>query len=93
MKSKWQNPQSIIITLIIILIFSYISIDIIRTKPQIKENINEVRKEYRQLSGFLDKKIPEIDSTLKHQADQISKQGKDLDILNYRIERISIDFE
>jgi len=84
-KKKWTTPQSLIIMAIVLLIFVYIAIDMTRTKPSIKADIKEVKGEYVELSLFLDAKIPEIDSTLKIQADQISNQGKDINSLNERV--------
>jgi len=81
-KGKWKSPQAIIILAIVILLFLYIGIDIAKTRPAIKKDLREVKSEYVNLSEFLDKKIPEIDSTLRTQADQISKQSEDINSLN-----------
>jgi hypothetical protein len=88
-KQKWNSSQSIIVIAIIFLIFIYISVDLASTKPQIKKDIDDVKKEYLDLSGFLDKKIPEIDSTLKIQAKQISKQSEDIGSLNSKVKGIT----
>jgi alpha-D-ribose 1-methylphosphonate 5-triphosphate synthase subunit PhnL len=88
-KKKWTSPQSIIIMAIVLLIFVYIGIDMVRTKPAIQTDLKEMKVEYVELSQFLDKKIPEIDSTLKIQADQILNQGKDINSLNERVKDLS----
>jgi len=88
-RRNWKSPQAIIIIAIIVVIFLYIGIDMAKTKPQIKRDIVEVKKEYLELSGFLDKKIPEIDSTLRIQADQISKQSEDINSLNSKVKTIT----
>jgi len=88
-RKKWKSPQSIIIMSIILLLFLYIGIDVIKTKPEIKNDIREVKKEYLELSGFLDKKIPEIDSTLRIQSLQISKQSEDINSLNSKVKTIT----
>jgi len=74
MEKKWKNPQAYIIVTIILLIFVYIGIDAFKTKPQIQKNLTEVQGQYVDLSNFLDKKIPQIDSTFKEQAKQINEQ-------------------
>ena len=84
-KKKWTNPQSLIIMAIVLLIFVYIGFDMAQTKPAIKADIKEIKSEYVELSHFLDKKIPEFDSTLRVQAEQISNQGKDINSLNERV--------
>lgn len=84
-KKKWTSPQSLIIMVIVLLIFAYIGYDLAKTKPSIKADIKEIKGEYVELSHFLDEKIPEIDSTLRIQADQISNQGKNINSLNERV--------
>jgi cob(I)alamin adenosyltransferase len=74
---------------IVLLIFLYIVIDVVKTKPEIKRDIIEVKKEYLELSGFLDTKIPEIDSTLRIQSEQISKQSEDINSLNSKVKTIT----
>ncbi|HRT03630.1 MAG TPA: hypothetical protein P5513_06785 [Candidatus Diapherotrites archaeon] len=56
-----------------------------KVKPKINRDIREVRKDYIELSGYLDKKLPEIDSVLKMQAFQISRQGEEIDSLNTKV--------
>lgn len=90
-RKKWKSPQAIIVMALILLIFSYIGIDMAKTKPQIKADLKEVKAEYVELSGFLDQKLPEIDSTLRIQADQISNQGAQIDSLNQTVKKIVED--
>lgn len=92
-KKKWTSPQSLIIIAIVLLIFTYIGIDLGQTKPQIRKNLKEVKQEYVELSNFLDKKVPEIDSTLKIQAKQISNQGKDINFLNDRVKNLRTEMK
>lgn len=84
-KSNWFSPQSIIILSIIILILFYIAVDAFKTKPYIKEEVNNVKIQYKELSVYLDEKIPEIDSALKIQEDKIVRQGKDIEVLKTSI--------
>lgn len=84
-KKKWTSPQSLIILVIVLLIFVYIGVDMTKVKPSIKSDLKEVKKEYVELSSFLDRKIPEIDSTLRIQAEQISSQSDDINALNKKV--------
>jgi hypothetical protein len=84
-KNKWRNPQALIIIAIIVVLFFYIGIDSFKTNPAIKHQVDSVKVEYRGLSKFLDKKIPEIDSTLKNQATQINKQTTEIEGLKTSI--------
>jgi len=88
-KKKWASPQAIIVMAIVALIFIYIGLDMSKTKPAIRKDLIEIRSDYINLSEYLNEKLPEIDSTLKIQADQISKQGTDISILNGRVKNIS----
>jgi len=88
-KKKWTSPQSIIIMAIVLLIFVYIGFDMTKTKPAIQADIKEIKSEYVELSQFLDKKIPEFDSTLRVQAEQISNQGKDINSLNEKVSELA----
>ena len=88
-KRKWVSPQAIIIIAIILLIFIYIGIDMAKIKPGIRSDLNEVRMEYVVLSDFLDDKIPEIDSTLKLQAEQILDQGSDINSLSEKVKSLA----
>ena len=88
-KKKWGSPQALIVMAIILLIFVYIGIDMTKTKPAIKSDLKEIKQEYVELSGFLDQKIPEIDSTLRIQASQISEQSQSINVLNDRVGDLS----
>lgn len=87
-KRKWRSPQAIIIIAIILLIFTYIGIDVTQTNPQIREGMDSIKKEIVVLSDFLDVKIPEIDSALQIQAGQISSQGEDISSLNKKVKEL-----
>ena len=88
-RKKWTSPQAIIVMAIIVLLFLYIGIDIAKTKPSIKADIKEVKKDYTELSEFLDQKLPEIDSTLELQAEQLTQQGADITVLNERVSKLA----
>lgn len=88
-RKKWSSPQAIIVMAIILLIFVYIGIDMAKTNPAIKADIKEVKESYVELSDYLGEKLPEIDSTLKIQAQQLSKQGSDITVLNERVGELS----
>lgn len=90
-KKKWGSAQSIIIMAIILLIFAYIGYDAIKVKPRMRTELQEVRIQYDSLSTFLDKKIPEIDSTLEVQSNQISRQGQEINMLNSRVNELAND--
>jgi len=80
-KKKWRSPQSIIVIAIIVVIFTYIGLDFFLTKPQIKNDLIEVKGQYVELSTFLDAKIPEIDSTFRDHAEQINQQKGQITVL------------
>ena len=84
-KAKWSSPQSLIIITIIVLISFYIAIDAFKTKPYIKQEVENVRIQYKELSNYLDAKIPEIDSALKIQEVKIIQQGEDIENLKISI--------
>jgi predicted PurR-regulated permease PerM len=86
-KKKWRNPQALLIMAIIFVLFLYMGIDSFKTNPEIKVQVDSVKTEYRQLSKFLDRKIPEIDSTLKIQANQINNQTQDIDSLKVSLSK------
>ena len=90
-KKKWTSPQSLLVMAIVLLIFVYIGIDMAKVKPSIKSDLKEVKKEYVELSSFLDQKIPEIDSTLRIQAEQISTQSEDINALNEKVSGLGSD--
>lgn len=88
-RKKWKSPQAIIVMSLIFLIFLYIGIDLAKVKPKIRKDFKEVKREYTELSGFLDRKIPEIDSTLRIQATQITRQGEGIDSLNSKVKLLT----
>jgi len=87
-KAKWSSPQSLIIAIIIVLIMAYMAVDAFKTKPYIKQEVENVKIQYKELSVYLDKKIPEIDSTLKDQGGKIIDQTKDIEDLKTSINQI-----
>jgi len=87
MKNNWKSLQSLIISILIILIISYIIIDITLTKPKIINNVNSVKKQYAELSAYLDKKIPEIDTAIKSQALQLKQQKEQINILKIQLSK------
>jgi len=80
-KKKWSSPQAIVVMIIILVIFTYIGVDALLTKPQIKHDLIEVKGQYVELSDFLDNKVPEIDSTFQEHAKQISEQRSQITVL------------
>lgn len=88
-KAKWSSPQSLIITLIIVLILAYVAVDAFKTKPQIKQEVELVKLQYDSLSTYLNKKLPEIDSTLKVHSNKIIQQTTDIEVLKTDINKLS----
>lgn len=88
-KAKWASPQSLIIVLIIVLIISYITIDAFKTKPYIRQEVENVKIQYDSLTNYLNMKLPEIDSTLKEHGDKIIKQTTDIEGLKTSIDKLS----
>ena len=88
-KKKWSSPQAIIVMALILLIFAYIGFDVVKTKPAIKADIEVIKTDYKELSGFLETKMPIIDSTLEKQADQINQQSIDIAELNGAVSILS----
>ena len=80
-KKKWSSPQAIIVMILIAVIFAYIGVDALLTKPQIKRDLVEVKGQYNELSVFLDDKVPEIDSTFQEHAEQIKEQKGQITVL------------
>ena len=81
MSTNWKSPQSIIITVLILIIFSYMIVDAAFSKPRLEKEVKEVKNKYIELSTYLDKKIPEIDSTFKIHASEIKQQKAEMDTL------------
>ena len=80
-KKKWSSPQAIIVMILIVVIFAYIGVDALLTKPQIKRDLVDVKGQYIELSDFLDDKVPEIDSTFQEHAKQIAEQKGQITVL------------
>jgi hypothetical protein len=77
-KKTWASSQVAIVIIIILLIISYIFVDLFITKPELKKEMTDVKIQYNELSTFLDKKIPEIDSTFRLQSTQIDATKKEM---------------
>jgi cytoskeletal protein RodZ len=88
-KAKWTSPQTLIIVLIIALIMAYIGVDAFKTKPYIKQEVELVKNQYDSLSNYLNKKLPEIDSTLKEHSSKIIKQTNDIEELKISIDELA----
>lgn len=86
---KWWSIQSILVIIIIIMIFTYIGIDLVKTKPAMQKDLVEIKSEYKNLSKYLTSKLPEIDSALHSHSDQIYKQGVIIKSLNIRFKNLS----
>jgi hypothetical protein len=86
-KGKWFSAQSLIVMIIIVLIMTYMGVDAFKTKPYIKQQVEDIKVQYVELSKYLDQKIPEIDSTLKDQGGKIINQTKDIDSLKKSISK------
>lgn len=87
-KAKWSSPQSLIIAIIIVLVMTYIAIDAFKTKPYIKQEVEMVKMQYDSLSKYLNKKLPEIDSTLKVHSNKIIQQTTDIEGLKTSINKL-----
>jgi len=76
------NLVSIILSLALIGMLLYISVDAFVTKPQFKQHIEKVSENFDSLTVFLNAKLPEIDSALYIHTHQIADQNKQLEELN-----------
>jgi len=76
MKKKY-NINAIIVSIIISIIFVYITFDFFVIKPSIQNKVEIVYERFDSLQIFLDKKIPLIDEALKVQEQQV-KELKDM---------------
>lgn len=88
-KAKWTSPQSLIISIIVVLIMAYIAIDAFKTKPYIKQEVEMVKMQYDSLSKYLNQKLPEIDSTLKVHGNKIIEQTTDIEGLKTSIDKLA----
>jgi cytoskeletal protein RodZ len=88
-KSKWSSPQSLLVTLIVVLIMAYIAVDAFKTKPYIKQEVENVKMQYDSLSKYLNQKLPEIDSTLKEHGNKIIEQTTDIEGLKTSINKLT----
>lgn len=75
-KKSWKSPQALLVISIIIIIFTYIFLDIFIIKPQIRKDLMAVKQQYIEVSSFVHKKMPEIDSTFNTLKTQ-TKETKD----------------
>jgi hypothetical protein len=76
------NFPSIILSLVLIGMLTYIIIDGFKTKPQFKENVNHITNNFDSFSRFVTSKLPEIDSALYIHTEQIADQNEQLNELN-----------
>ena len=76
------NLPSIILSLALISMLLYVSIDAFITKPEFKQKVEMVSQEFDSLTVFLTAKLPEIDSALYIHTHQIADQNKQLEELN-----------
>lgn len=76
------NLPSLILSLALIGMLLYISIDAFVTKPQFKNRVEYVTEEFDSLKIFLTAKLPEIDSALYIHTNQIADQNEQLEELN-----------
>jgi len=58
------------------------------TKPELKKEMSDVKIQYKELSTFLDKKIPEIDSTFRLQSTQIVETKEEMVNLKNTFEKL-----
>ena len=76
------NLASLILSLALIGMLIYISVDAFVTKPQFKQTVERVSQDFDSLTIFLTAKLPEIDSALYIHTHQIADQNKQLEELN-----------
>jgi len=76
------NLPSIILSLILIGMLTYISVDALVFRPEFSQKVQHVTQEFDSLSIFLTSKLPEIDSALYIHTNQIADQNKQLEELN-----------
>jgi len=88
---KISSPQSIIVLCIVLLIFTYIGNDALLVKPHLQTQIDSIRVEYRDLSLYLDKRIPEIETDLESQASVINQTKADMDSLKVVLDSFNKD--
>jgi predicted PurR-regulated permease PerM len=90
MKTKKNIYQSIIVCLIVLIIFTYISIDLFTIKPQIRNELNNIKSQYTELSDYLNYKMPKIDSTFQIHTKQIEIQKNQIDTLNIVFKKLNL---
>ena len=93
MKPIKINLPSLILSIALIGMLSYISVDAFITKPQFKETVHNVVYDFDSLTIFLTGKLPEIDSALYKHTHQIADQNKQLEELNKLTEILREDKE
>jgi len=82
MKPIKINLPSLILSLALIGMLSYISIDAFVIKPQFNKVVKSVVYDFDSLSIFLTNKLPQIDSALYIHTNQIADQNIQLEELN-----------
>jgi len=86
--NRWLSPQSLLVASIISLLFVYMIFDAFLQMPRYNDKVDEVKRKYDTLSTYLDRKIPEIDSTLNIHSIQIKKQSIQIDELNRSLDSL-----
>ena len=81
-KHKKFNFIGTLIISFVILLIVYTGWDAFKVRPQIKEKVDTVSVEFKELKIYLDAKLPEIDSVLILHTDQIQEQNLQLSEIN-----------
>jgi len=76
------NLPSVILSLALVGMLIYISIDAFVTRPQFKNQVELVTSDFGDLKVYLETKLPQIDSALVIHTGQIAKQNVQLEELN-----------
>jgi predicted negative regulator of RcsB-dependent stress response len=70
---KFSLKHSIIVSVLIILIFAYISFDYFYVKQKIENKIVLIDNKYDSLNTYVNNKIPSINTKLEKQATQVKE--------------------
>ena len=81
-KNKNFNFIGTLIITFVLLLIVYTGWDAFKVRPQIKEKVDTVSVEFKELKIYLDAKLPEIDSVLILHTDQIQEQNLQLSEIN-----------